>query len=1555
LDDRSSLGAVSKRGCFFRNARARKPTWKRRRITLFPAQVDATDAHASLAARLAAETGTRVSLAWDDLVPGETLGFAATATNYLGESTTSDVKYVAKVGSPTPKVMFQTSTTTIRRSDALTLKLDVSLPSTNCTDGNVTGALGYAWIARKWDGNLENPGWGSALPELDDDALAVYARNPSALRLPADALKAGEVYAFGVTAFYEDSQAANATAYCAVQVTTQDLEAAIAGGVERYVAAASVVSLDASASADPDNATADGPLRFAWNLTRADDGADLTANASLGDAAVVEFVADVAPGTYVAAVTVSRGDRSASAAATLVVSADAFIPEISVAAAATKFNPGAGAYGAVYFGASTPAADNRSCCDFEWSVDSPPSTDAAIFSKGATAPSPMLLDLGLVTPGDTYFFRLSATDGSGASSSAVVRVDVNAPPTSGSFAVAPRRGGFAVSTTYEFALSDWSDDADDYPLTYAFAYEDLDRDVLLVADRYATSWLTTTLPKTSALNVTCSGTVYDRLLASATGSQATEVLVAAYEASELAALADDAVGAALDAGDSESALREISSISSVIASGGDDDANTDLVSTLMAATLSAFDGVDAAASPEATAQVLGTMATLVANPGLLAPEVQMDAVGLLGTTVSNAVAAGLDGAASTSTAAALSSVLSASLFEDGGSARRRRLKAHASLDVAPNSTLASKLRRRRLAARRRLDEADGAANTTLADDMTTTVSQTAQAMIATAYGGQSSSTSSDNLAIDAWRTDCGTRSSSFGTGGGTAFAPPASATGACGDDAGDDGAGSDVDVQIAEMSNVYGEPEAKRGEETEEVKSKLVQVEMSDTGDDGRRRRLTAFGDDDPITLVIQFQEPDFALVADQSALARNGTCANTSQTLVWDNCPDGGAVRFNCSDPQVVTFPDGSNGTFYAPPLGAAPLAVSATCPSKAPLCTFWDDASQAWSGANCTVANFTAFNVTCACTHLTDFAGGASSTASTASAVVSTGASLSLSQLLDALLVLIVLLAVGGGFLFGCVRAHQLDEEDEVRGKYTRDHHAHEAGVKASGPLELTGNKASFLAAAKRARTHRGWISRRSARKSTAGLGRPDQTLKLSSSVNSESIRLIFGRINCSRRVLEAQWKRSCQNIRIRSHRSRVEDLSSTQAEPGRLRVLRGLRAAAAPGVPGGRRVLRDGDPPRAQAAPDRLPAGPGAVARDARDAARGAHLRGALRERVLGHAGPRGDVEAALARGRARAQDVLLGADDDAHQRLLPVLWRGLRRVRAAVAPRGPLPPPRRRRRGARRVDEAPPRAPARGRHRHGPRGLREAQGRARVPGARGLRRRRPRRRRDAPRRGGAARGAEPRGAARARRRLRAEAPGARRRGARRRRGRAREARPRRAPRLRRRPPAPRGGRGGAPPADGAPRGRRPLRRAAPGGAAHRRRRRARRFDARRAGALRRRGGGAREDALVLPGALPGPPLAPQGRARHGPATAARAAALVRDGRLRRRGALLPRVHVVRLHVQRAPQRVLPVRPRRGHGDVRRARGRRLQLRRRREPLRVLRRRVRGRGVAVGAGQG
>ena len=54
----------------------------------------------------------------------------------------------------------------------------------------------------------------------------------------------------------------------------------------------------------------------------------------------------------------------------------------------------------------------------------------------------------------------------------------------------------------------------------------------------------------------------------------------------------------------------------------------------------------------------------------------------------------------------------------------------------------------------------------------------------------------------------------------------------------------------------------------------------------------------------------------------------------------------------------------------------------------------------------------------------------------------------------------------------------------------------------------------------------------KSTTGLGRPDQTLKSSSSAKSKSIRLASGRIDRSCRVLEARQKSLAQFVQLRAH---------------------------------------------------------------------------------------------------------------------------------------------------------------------------------------------------------------------------------------------------------------------------------------------------------------------------------------------------------------------------------------------------------------------------------------
>jgi predicted kinase len=56
----------------------------------------------------------------------------------------------------------------------------------------------------------------------------------------------------------------------------------------------------------------------------------------------------------------------------------------------------------------------------------------------------------------------------------------------------------------------------------------------------------------------------------------------------------------------------------------------------------------------------------------------------------------------------------------------------------------------------------------------------------------------------------------------------------------------------------------------------------------------------------------------------------------------------------------------------------------------------------------------------------------------------------------------------------------------------------------------------------------------KSTSELGRRGQTSELSISAKSKSIRLIFGRIDCSHQelVLEARQKASRRNSRLRAH---------------------------------------------------------------------------------------------------------------------------------------------------------------------------------------------------------------------------------------------------------------------------------------------------------------------------------------------------------------------------------------------------------------------------------------
>ena len=304
--------------------------------------------------------------------------------------------------------------------------------------------------------------------------------------------------------------------------------------------------------------------------------------------------------------------------------------------------------------------------------------------------------------------------------------------------------------------------------------------------------------------------------------------------------------------------------------------------------------------------------------------------------VGGAAGSGIDADTATSTAATVSSLLSASLF------------------------------------------ASGAADTSLDGQMAGTVGALATGMIAGAYGGQNKSVVTDNLELRAFRTDCGTRDAAFRLSSGAGVTDlPASALdkaggGSCDADARRrgrsrrrllDGEPADVDVKVVRLKNVHAS-------EGDGAVSDLLQIELGGEGVTVKVDNLA-----EPIVFDIPF-DYDPTLEVDYDPGTRTETCFNQSQVLHFDcDVP----TTFDCGESREVMLPDGSTITFEAPATSGdgIPLDVTVTCPAKTAACSFWDNATTSWSSDGCAVVASTASGVTCACTHLTEFAASTNETA--------------------------------------------------------------------------------------------------------------------------------------------------------------------------------------------------------------------------------------------------------------------------------------------------------------------------------------------------------------------------------------------------------------------------------------------------------------------------------------------------------------------------------------------------------------------------------------------------
>ena len=253
-----------------------------------------------------------------------------------------------------------------------------------------------------------------------------------------------------------------------------------------------MLELDASGSYDPDRPDdGAGRLSYLWRCARADtdddddDGIFGGCTALNATSAVVHAnLSAIGSGMFEFSVAIASEyldvARNASARVTIEVSVD-LVPSVSIAAlGVAKANPSArlvltGTVGASSFELNTawslPSGELvTAASDGDVSLAAAASTAlAGSVAAGASATSYLVLPAATLTAGASYEFMLTASFsglGDATDGYAVLAVLMNAPPTSGTFALAPR-AGIVLATAFDYAAAAWVDDATDLPLLYS--------------------------------------------------------------------------------------------------------------------------------------------------------------------------------------------------------------------------------------------------------------------------------------------------------------------------------------------------------------------------------------------------------------------------------------------------------------------------------------------------------------------------------------------------------------------------------------------------------------------------------------------------------------------------------------------------------------------------------------------------------------------------------------------------------------------------------------------------------------------------------------------------------------------------------------------------------------------------------------------------------------------------------------------------------------------------------------------------------------------------------
>jgi hypothetical protein len=394
----------------------------------------------------------------------------------------------------------------IRAREVLELYATVALPC------NRTGTIrNIAYLHQLF--RLDELGARVLLPQ----ALST-SRDPSLFQLPPYVLNVGNFYEVDsvATASYSPNSGGVAATASAATVTTVvvvesgEVVARLQGGSSRTISASSSLLLNASLSYDEDVSPTDQALgqnlSYLWTCRivsvaqYGDDCMSVLGTAVLTSATLTLHGASLnSLRTYFFQVLVSADSagnvRSDSIAVTVkVLQQSTALPfraaaNSSIDSLRVKFNRGdalnifATIGGNVDSSTEWTARAGGVAVDLQNRVESPLRGTFTSQEMAGTAQFPLSVMAHQFSAGSVVTFRLDvrywAVNGLAVElvelSSCEIHLTVNAPPSSGVLVASTKEGGrtegYSLADVFTLQTHSWSDDLDDYPLTYAFVYE----------------------------------------------------------------------------------------------------------------------------------------------------------------------------------------------------------------------------------------------------------------------------------------------------------------------------------------------------------------------------------------------------------------------------------------------------------------------------------------------------------------------------------------------------------------------------------------------------------------------------------------------------------------------------------------------------------------------------------------------------------------------------------------------------------------------------------------------------------------------------------------------------------------------------------------------------------------------------------------------------------------------------------------------------------------------------------------------------------------------------